>query len=100
MKPDARTKQIKQDCKNTPEYKKMHKEYFKKGMDHQTKRCEAICMSEDANGRKKQALHIATKTNMSVEEALTLLRMSPAAQEEIPINNQTADQQFLSKFYH
>ena len=40
-------------------------------------RCKAILQHEEATGREALALHLATRTDMPVEEAVEMLRSAP-----------------------
>ena len=51
------------------------------GVAEETRRCEAIIMSPEAAGRSALARHLATKTSISVAQAIETLMAFPAATE-------------------
>lgn len=58
-------------------------------VDHQA-RCEAIITSEAAEGRKELAHHLAFKTQMSADEALSVLAAAPKQEATASASDATA----------
>lgn len=65
------------DARRWVQYAEGFREAFDVAAQAERQRCKAITTSEHARGRPTLALHLATATDLSVEEAAATLRASP-----------------------